>query len=258
MSEIEVVSYADPETLARTSAARLAIALGDVQATRGSASVALTGGGIGIDVLRELRDSPARDAIDFTRLDVYWGDERFVPAGDAERNEAQARAALLDHVPVDPDRVFAIPASDGVHGDSPEAAADAYARTLAAHSPDGAPSPAFDVTLLGLGPEGHTASLFPGTRYAREREQSVLAVHESPKPPPTRVSLSLPAIRRSREVWVIAAGEAKADALGLAFAGADAVDLPIAGARGATRTRWLLDTPAAARARIRPEPEDRR
>lgn len=246
MSEPEVVGYGDPESLAATSAARLAIALGDAQARRGTASVVLTGGGIGIDVLRKLRESPARGAVDFARLDVYWGDERFVPTGDTERNEAQARTALLDHVPVDPDRVFPIPASDGAYGDDPEAAAAAYARTLTERSSDGT-SPAFDVTLLGVGPEGHTASLFPGTSYARERQQTVLAVHDSPKPPPTRVSLSLPAIGRSREVWVIAAGEAKADALGLAFAGADAADLPIAGARGAQCTLWLLDTSAAAR-----------
>lgn len=250
MSEPEVVDYGDAESLAAASAARLAVALGDAQARRGSASVVLTGGGIGIDVLRKLRDSSARDAVDFARLDVYWGDERFVPAGDAERNEAQARTALLDHVPVDPDRVFPIPASDGAYGDDPEAAAAAYSRTLAERSAAGESSPAFDVLLLGLGPEGHTASLFPGTSYARERHRTVLAVHDSPKPPPTRVSLSLPAIRRAREVWVIAAGEAKADALGLAFAGADAADLPIAGARGADRTRWLLDTSAAARTQV--------
>lgn len=250
MSEIEVVGYGGSESLAVAGAARLAIALGDVQAARGSASVVLTGGGIGIDVLRKLRDSPARDAIDFTRLDVYWGDERFVPVDDEERNEAQARTALLDHVPVDPDRVFPIPASDGGYGDDPEAAADAYARTLAERSPQGTSSPAFDIMLLGVGPEGHTASLFPGTPYAREQQQTVLAVRDSPKPPPTRVSLSLAAIRRSREVWVIAAGETKADALGLAFAGADSADLPIAGARGTERTRWLLDVSAAAHTHV--------
>src|SRR5699024_1679207 len=117
--------------LAQAGAARLAIALGDVQATRGSASVVLTGGGIGIDVLRKLRDSPVRDAIDFARLDVYWGDERFVPADDSDRNDVQARSALLDHVPVEPDRVFPIPASDGPCGGDAAVAAETYARTLA-------------------------------------------------------------------------------------------------------------------------------
>ena len=250
MSGIEVVSYADAELLAKAGAARLAIALGDVQAARGSASVVLTGGGIGIDVLRKLRESPVRDAIDFARLDVYWGDERFVPAGDSERNDVQARSALLDHVPVDPARVFPVPASDGPCGGDAAEAANTYARTLAGCATSGEFSPAFDIMLLGVGPEGHTASLFPTTEAVRERQRSVVPVRDSPKPPPTRVSLSLPAIRRSREVWVLGAGVSKSDALALAFAGADPVDLPIAGARGVERTRWLLDGEAAARTRV--------
>src|SRR5699024_1039267 len=197
-----------------------------------------------------LRDSPVRDAIDFARLDVYWGDERFVPADDSDRNDVQARSALLDHVPVEPDRVFPIPASDGSCGGDAAMAAETYARTLAGRATSDGFSPPFAVMLLGVGREGHTASLFPATEAVRERQRSVVPVRDSPKPPPTRVSLSLPAIRRSREVWVLGAGTSKADAFGLAFAGADPADLPIAGARGVERTRWLLDGEAAARTRV--------
>src|SRR3954467_14761421 len=100
-----VVVHRDAVLLARAVAARLVTALVDAQAARGHASVVLTGGGIGVASLHELAASPARDAIDWHALDVWWGDERFLPAGHPERNETQARAALLDPVGIDPDRV---------------------------------------------------------------------------------------------------------------------------------------------------------
>ncbi|WP_232212882.1 6-phosphogluconolactonase, partial [Saccharomonospora saliphila] len=106
-------------------------ALADAQARRGSASLVLTGGGTGIAVLNEVRRSPARDAVDWSRVDFYWGDERFVPADDPERNEKQAREALLDHLPLDEDRVHPMAASDGPFGADPDAAATAYATVLA-------------------------------------------------------------------------------------------------------------------------------
>ncbi|MGC7101163.1 6-phosphogluconolactonase [Amycolatopsis lurida] len=250
MSTSEVIVYSDPQLLAAACAARLVTRLVDVQAARGSASLVLTGGGTGIAILRELRNSPARDAVDWSKLDLYWGDERFLPADDDERNEKQAREALLDHVPVDPARVHAMAPSDGRFGDDPDAAAADYARVLAenARPEDHGDVPTFDVTLLGLGGEGHTASIFPETPAVYETERSVIAVRNSPKPPPTRISLTLPAIRRSAEVWLVTTGAAKADAVALALAGAGEVQLPVAGARGQRRTLWLLDRTAAAKA----------
>lgn len=249
----EVVVHDSSDLLAAACAARLVATLGDAQAAKGYASLVLTGGGTGIAILRQLRDSPARDAIDWSRLDLYWGDERFVAAGDDERNEKQAREALLDHVPVDPVRVHAMAASDGEFGDDPDAAAAAYARVLADRADGDNSVPAFDVTLLGLGGEGHTASIFPGSPAAQENERSVVAVRNSPKPPPTRTSLTLPAIRHSEQVWLVTTGEAKAEAVALALAGADEAQLPVAGARGRQRTLWLLDRSAAGKvARSRP------
>ncbi|GAB3492486.1 6-phosphogluconolactonase [Amycolatopsis cihanbeyliensis] len=246
MSNPDVVVHADPELLAAACAARLITAVLDAQAEQGTASVVLTGGGTGIAVLEQVRHSPARDAIDWSRVDLYWGDERFLPADDDERNEKQARRALLDHIPVDPARVHAMAASDGEFGADPEAAAADYARVLAEAAGTGQDVPAFDVLLLGLGGEGHTASIFPDSPAVHESERSVVAVRDSPKPPPTRISLTLPAIRRAREVWLVTTGEAKAEAVALALAGADEVRLPVAGARG-RRTRWLLDRTAAPR-----------
>jgi 6-phosphogluconolactonase len=249
MSTTEVVVYANPELLAAAAAARLVTRLVDLQAAKGSASLVLTGGSTGIAVLDQLHRSPARDAVDWSRLDLYWGDERFVPADDDERNEKQAREALLDHVPVDPTRVHPMAPSDGEFGDDVDAAAEAYARVLADNAlpEDHGDVPSFDITLLGLGGEGHTASVFPESPAVYETERSVVAVRNCPKPPPTRVSLTLPAIRRSHDVWLLTTGEAKADAVALALSGAGEVQLPVAGARGQRRTLWLIDKAAAAK-----------
>ncbi|WP_236791217.1 6-phosphogluconolactonase [Amycolatopsis sp. GM8] len=249
MSKTEVVVYANPELLAAAVAARLVTRLVDLQAAKGTASLVLTGGSTGIAVLEQLHRSPARDAVDWSRLDLYWGDDRFVPASDGERNEKQARAALLDHVPVDPKRVHAMAPSDGEFGDDVDAAAAGYARVLAENAlpEDHGDVPAFDITLLGLGGEGHTASVFPESPAVHETERSVVAVRNCPKPPPTRISLTLPAIRRSHDVWLLTTGEAKADAVALALSGAGEVQLPVAGARGERRTLWLVDRAAAAK-----------
>jgi 6-phosphogluconolactonase len=239
--------YADAGLLARAAAARLVTALTDAQAGGRHASLVLTGGGIGTQVLASLAASPARDAVDWPHLEIWWGDERFVPAGDPDRNETGARAALLKHVPVDPALVHAMPGPDGPDGASPEAAADRYAGWLRAAAQPEAGVPSFDVLLLGIGPEAHVASLFPGQPGTGERERPVIAVHDSPKPPPTRLSLTFPAIQAARSVWILAAGAEKAGAVRLALApGADPERVPAAGARGREQTLFLLDRPAAA------------
>ncbi|MFE7213040.1 6-phosphogluconolactonase [Streptomyces sp. NPDC001698] len=234
--------------MAQAAAARLITRIVDAQASTGSASVVLTGGRNGNGVLAALAAAPARDAIDWGRLDLWWGDERFLPEGDPERNVTQAREALLDSVPLDPERVHAMPASDGPYGADVEAAAEAYAEELAraAGPQNHGPVPAFDVLMLGVGPDTHVASLFPEHPGVRETERTVIGVHGSPKPPPTRISLTLPAIRSAREVWLLAAGEDKANAVAMALSGAGEIQAPAAGAQGRARTLWLLDTAAAS------------
>ncbi len=236
----QLVVHRDAELMARAAAARLITRLVDAQAARGSASVVLTGGRNGNGLLAALADSPARDAVDWRRLDVWWGDERFLPDGDPERNHTQARRALLDTVPLDPGRVHVMSPSDGAYGADPEAAAAAYAAELAA-----APDP-FDILLLGVGPDTHVASLFPEQPALYERERLAVAVHGAPKPPPTRLTLTLPAIRTATEVWLLAAGADKARAAALVLSGAGEVQSPAAGACGRARTLWLLDRAAAA------------
>jgi 6-phosphogluconolactonase len=249
VSKTQVVVHASAELLAAAAAARLVTRLVDAQTARGWATVVLTGGRTGIAVLEQLRTSPARYAVDWSRVDLYWGDERFLPAGHPERNETQARQALLDHVPVDPARVHAIEPSDGEFGDDPDAAAAAYAEVLAAAAQpeDHGLLPAFDVCLLGVGEEGHTASVFPSSPAVYETARTVVAVRNCPKPPPTRVSLTLPAIRHASEVWLMTTGASKAAAVAMALRGAGEMQVPAAGAQGQRRTLWLLDRPAAAK-----------
>jgi 6-phosphogluconolactonase len=230
--------------LATAAAARFLTALLDAQAERGSASAVLTGGGTGIAMLERVRSSAFRDAVDWRRVDLYWGDERFLPAGHADRNETQARAALLDHLPVESARVHPMPAGD--EPDAVDEAAAAYARLLAEHAVSGDPAvPAFDVCLLGVGEEGHTASIFPYSPAVRADDRAVVGVRDCPKPPPRRVSLTLGAIRRSRQVWLLTSGESKAVAVASALGDAPEENVPAAGARGTEATLWLLDRAAA-------------
>lgn len=242
-----VVVHPSKDLLAGAAGARLALALADAQAARGGAHVVLTGGSLGSAPLASLRDSPLRDLVDWARVDVWWGDERFLPTGDPERNETQAREALLDHVPLDPARVHPMPGPDGPDGDDPDAAARRYAAELAAAAAAGAQVPEFDVMMLGVGPDAHVASLFPGHPALAGQDGSVIPVRDSPKPPPTRLSLTFSALGSAREVWFLVAGEDKADACSKALGGAGREEAPAGQVHGRRSTLWLLDAAAAAR-----------
>lgn len=207
----------------------------------GDHHVVLTGGGVGTMVLDEW--AARSTETDWHRVHLWWGDERFVPEGHADRNATGARAALLDRVPVAPDHVHAMPADVGQGVDQ---AAAAYADELARQSPGGF-VPDFDVVLLGMGAEGHVASLFPGMP-AMYDARSVAAIEDSPKPPPTRISLTLAALRSGRDVWVVATGAAKAAAASAAVReGVNPTEVPAAGARGREATIFWLDREAASR-----------
>jgi 6-phosphogluconolactonase len=248
-SAAEVVVEPDADALAGAVAEALVARLAAAQAVHGTASVVLTGGGIGTAVLERvarLAAEPAREVVDWTAVDVWWGDDRFVPADDEQRNEKGARRALLDAVGVPAERVHAMPPSDGDFAE-PEDAADWYAAQLAAAAPEGRSLPRLDVLLLGMGPEGHVASIFPESPAVRD-ERPVVAVRDCPKPPPTRVSLGFAAINAAEEVWLLVSGEGKAPAVAAAVAGgADPVQLPAAGVHGVRATRWLLDRAAAGK-----------
>lgn len=239
-----VVVVRDAPVLAELVAARLLSRLVDAQALRGTASLVLTGGSIGLAALAAVGRAPARHAVDWRRVDVWWGDERYVPAGDAQRNDLQARSALLDGLDLDPARVHPMGALDGPDGADVDAAAARYADELTGAAPADDDAPPFDVLLLGMGAEGHTASIFPESAAAHD-DRLVVGVHGCPKPPPTRISLGFTALGAAREVWMVVAGADKAAAVAMALSGTGRVQVPAAGARGRHATLWLLDEGAA-------------
>lgn len=241
-----VVVHRDARLLADAAASRFVTAVVDAQASRGTADIVLTGGTLGIAVLASVATSRIRDAVDWTRLTLWWGDERYLPSGHPDRNETQARAALLDLVPLDPERVHAVPGPD--RSADVDDAARQYARTLAAHTGPGRARPGFDVLMLGVGPDAHVASLFPGHPAVHEQARDVIGVRGSPKPPPERVSLTYPALCSARDVWFLVSGAEKASAVALALSGAGPLQAPAAGVTGTRSTTWLLDRAAAAHA----------
>lgn len=235
--------YPDSAALVAAAGDRLVAAIIDAIDKRGAAHIVLTGGGTGINLLKRVAEHS--DGIDWSKVHLYWGDDRFVPEDDDERNYKQAREALLDRVDIPVGNVHPMAASGAQFGDDLDAAAADYERVLAANADDGEPTPDFDVHLLGMGGEGHVNSLFPHTPAVRERERLVVGVVDSPKPPPRRITLTLPAVRQSREVWLVVSGGEKADAVAAAIGGADPDDVPAAGAVGREATVWLLDEAAA-------------
>ncbi len=201
--------------------------------------IVLTGGSVSREVHREL--AARSQGLDWAHVTVLWGDERFLPAGDDERNDAQADEDLLSYVPVNPARVLRAPTSD--EATDVDSAAATYAAAISqVLSHDDAATPAFDLLMLGIGPDGHVASLFPERGHSTE---AVVAVHDSPKPPPERVSMGYDLLGRARRVWFVAAGDDKAEAVAAAVR-QEPRDLPAARVRGLEETRWYLDTAAAA------------
>lgn len=235
MSVPELVVHADADDVAEALATRLTARLAEIQRDFRVPQVALTGGRIATKAYQRLAADGVHSAVDWARVEFWWGDERFVPADDDDRNAKPTLELLAKPLQLDQARIHEMPASDG--GVDLDQAAGDYAKTLG--------STTFDICLLGLGPDGHVASIFPEhpSSYATG---DVIAVRSSPKPPPERISLTLEMINRSREVWFLVSGSDKAAAARMALAGAGPIQVPAAGVSGVTRTLWLLDREAAA------------
>ena len=186
--------FDDFETLADDLITRLSHCASEAIAERGAFSIVLAGGHTPQALYRELPEV----ATDWRSWFVYFGDERCLPRGDAERNDSMARRSWLDHVPIPAQQIFSVPAELGA-----DAGAQAYADTLAG-------VPAFDVVLLGLGEDGHTASLFPGLPPCAA---AACAVHGAPKPPRQRISMGAARLGAARDVWFLVSGEGKREAL---------------------------------------------
>ncbi|SKB02784.1 6-phosphogluconolactonase [Aeromicrobium choanae] len=228
---IEIFDSANDLALAVSR--QLAARVQSVAAAGRTPRLVLTGGTIATRIYGRLSGENA----DWRVAEYWWGDERFVPEGHEDRNDRQAREGFLDRLGVPDEHVHAMPA----HGCdlSMADAADAYAKTL--------PEDPFDVVLLGVGPDAHIASLFPGHPQVHETERLAVEVFDSPKPPPERISLTYPALNHTRATWFVVSGADKAEAVAKAMTGTPIDEAPAAGARGLEETVWFLDTAAASR-----------
>ncbi|MGJ9412468.1 6-phosphogluconolactonase [Aeromicrobium sp. CF4.19] len=232
----EVLHHDSPEALAEGIARRLVERVVRIQSEGRRPRIVLTGGSIAMAAYQRLEPDDA----DWQDVELWFGDERYVPAGQADRNDQQARDAFLDRLEVPRAHVHSMPA----HGcdDSLAEAAESYATIL--------PAEPFDLVLLGVGPDGHVASLFPGFAQLHETGRACVEVFGSPKPPAERISLTFPALNRTHATWFLVSGAGKADAVARALAEAGSVDeTPARGARGMQETLWLLDDDAASQLR---------
>jgi 6-phosphogluconolactonase len=237
-----IIVVDNPAGLASRAARRFVTLARQAIGERGRFSVALSGGSTPRAMYRLLAQAPLKEQVDWQNVHLFLGDERFVPPDDPASSLRMARETLLDHVPVPAENIYAVP----TEGLTPEAAAQRYARTLlgffAPHSPR------FDLILLGMGPDGHTASLFPGQpAVTSPGDRLVLAVHGAPKPPPMRITMTYELINQAMNVVFLVTGSDKARAVASVLAGeADPVRYPAAGVRPANgRVQWLLDHAAA-------------
>jgi 6-phosphogluconolactonase len=222
----------DADALAQATADRLTTLVAGLQAQGAPPRVVLTRGTIAVAAYERIDAGAA----DWSDVDFWFGDERFVPEGHADRNDQQARDAFLGRVGAT--RVHSVAGNDCSL--SAAEAADQYAAML--------PDEPFDVVLLGVGPDGHVASLFPHHPQLHETDRDCVELFDSPKPPPVRISMTFPALNHAEAVWFLVSGEEKADAVARALAHEGSVDeTPARGAKGLQETRWLLDEAAASR-----------
>ena len=225
--------------MATAVAGELLSRLADAQASGHEPQIALTGGSIAEAVHREIARLSPGSEVDWTRVGVWWGDERFVEPGSEDRNARGARAAFLDAVGA------TAGARDALHRRRARRRRPARRRTPTACASTAAAS--FDVVMLGVGPDGHVASLFPGHPQL-DSDDVAVAVTDSPKPPPERISLTFAALNRSRSVWLLVSGDGKAEAVAAALAAeGDVRTTPARGVRGQEDTVWFLDRAAASR-----------
>jgi 6-phosphogluconolactonase len=217
----KIVLHETPADLAVGVARRVADLAAQAIDSRGEFRLALAGGETPRRCYEQLRYLP----VNWARVQVFFGDERCLPRGDKQRNDTMAYAALLDHVPIPPANIHSIAAEYGAYD-----AARNYAMLLNDHAP-------LDLVLLGLGEDGHTASLFPGNP-ATELNDAAVAVFDAPKPPPQRVSLGLPTLEQARRRIFLVTGAGKRVALQAIIDGA-----PLPAARVGP-SEWHVDRAA--------------
>lgn len=230
--------FKDGNSVAQNVATELIKQLTALLSSQPEVHLMLTGGTVGIASLSELGNHPDRDQVDFKKVHFWWGDERYLAADHADRNALQARNAFLRKIELDESKVHEFPAADS--GLSLDEAAAKFAAEVEGINPK------FDIVLLGMGPDGHIASLFPGKQTPAAGVQ-VIAEHDSPKPPPQRLSFTYEALNAADQVWFVVAGADKQDAVAVAM-GDSPGDLPVGRVHGTKSTQWFIDTTAGTKA----------
>lgn len=263
MAERRIIVYPNPQVLAEAVAARTLLTMIDALAEtdRDRFDIAVTGGTDGNRVFAAIEASPLKTAVDWSRVHFWWGDERFVAADSDDRNAKQAREALLDGLVASgalPEaNIHEMPAdtrsTEQIAKASPEqtdavlvAAAERYQRELTEALGE---KPALDIAQFGVGPDAHFASLFPGLPQVLIDDPHVLVagVRDSPKPPPLRLTLTVPMIAASKRTWVFTSEERKAEAASRALAGGHDPMAPSSYADAQNELLWLIDKGAASR-----------
>ncbi len=237
--ETTLEAYADKAELIANVAEIFQDTVKDLLVAKDTIHIVLTGGTVGIGVLAAI---DLDNKLDWSKIHIWWGDERFVPASDSERNDVQANQALLSRISIPETNIHRVASSDS--GLSLEQAAQAYSTELDQYF--GSDLPGFDILFLGVGPDAHIASLFPSREEILITGKTAVAVRNSPKPPPERVSLTLETINKAERVWLVASGSDKAQAIYSAFTEDNPQISPVSAVDGNSETIFFTDEDAAA------------
>ena len=238
MSKTVVNRFSDMNSVADNTAAKLIEKLASLLAAKDEIHLVLTGGTVGIATLASIWANPSHTDIDFTRVNFWWGDERFVASDSPDRNALQAKNALLKNLKLDPSKIHEFPSTDS--GLNLQQAAAEFSNHVETVKPN------FDIVLLGMGPDGHIASLFPGKSLPKAGLW-IIAEEDSPKPPPQRLSFTYEALNSADEVWFVVAGADKQDAVAVAM-GDQPEELPVGRVHGRILTQWFIDSTAGTKA----------
>jgi 6-phosphogluconolactonase len=239
-NDARVEVHEDAAALSTAVAGELLSRIADLQAAGDVPHIVLTGGTIAVSIHQEVARLAPESGVDWGAVELWFGDERYVAPDSPDRNVGQAREAFIDAVGVPAHRVHEMASTSAAA--SVGEAAGAYAAELEQRGPE-----VFDIVMLGVGPDGHVASLFPGFPQLEVTDVSTVGVTGSPKPPPERVSLTFPRLNAAAAVWFLVSGDGKADAVARALGGADVQETPAAGVSGRDETIWFLDRASASK-----------
>lgn len=240
---VQVRRFTDSPAVAQAAADLFIAQITSALVTHTEVHVALTGGTVGIASLVALGNHPERDSVDYSRVHFWWGDERYVASDSRDRNAFLAREALLSKIAVPESNIHEFPAL--VDGVSLDDATALFNNEVHKYTESNRPF-SFDLVFLGMGPDGHVASLFPGHGVGLDANGPlIVAEHDSPKPPPQRLSFSYGALNASKQIVFVVAGADKAKAVADAFGNPNSV-LPAARVRGVSSSVLLVDEAAAS------------